>query len=137
MRRNYSNGLGLAAALILAGCTTMEKTKLNNAKLASEKPANALAFQANSSFAKGLSDKEIENLTAAELQALEYGKSGEEIKWIGDKKTVSGSVIAFQPFRVGQSNCRRFEHQMVDVRNKKSASGTACKRSDEPWKLVQ
>ena len=120
---------------LLAGCTSgmlagsVDKTE----------PAktSALAFQSDEGFGRGLSEKQKGALSAAEMQALEFGKPGEPVKWGDEKGPVSGSVIVTQPFRVGQSSCRRFTHLLKRKSESQKANGTACRRGGGSWRLVQ
>ena len=37
---------------------------------------------------------------------------GTPVTWMGEGKSVSGSIVVSQPFRVGQSSCLRFSPQV-------------------------
>lgn len=130
--------MGLVAGL-LSGCAA----GLSSQRLASDSnvadPATkpALAFQANDQFGSGLSRTERGRLSAAEAQALEFGRPGEPIAWGGDSDGASGTVSVTQPFRVGQSNCRRFSHLLTVKSKSQEWNGTACRRQGENWRLVQ
>lgn len=127
-----------ACLLFAAGCTSLNSTNVGpETNLSDPKVASALAFAANDDFAKGLTAAERRRLTDAERQALDFGKSGEAISWSSKRGGISGSIIASQPFRVGRSDCRRFSHQMNRAGQSVAASGTACKRPGQPWKLVR
>ena len=104
----------LLSFLMLAGCSSAlsGRTAGSQADLATATPGNALAFQSDKDFGKGLSQRERSELTAAELKAFEFGNPGEPVKWGGGRARVSGSVVVTQPFRVGQSSCRRFSHRL-------------------------
>ena len=127
-------GIVLGCAL-LAGCTT----KLFAGSVDSTAPGqtSALAFQSDEEFGRGLSEKQKGALSAAEMQALEFGNAGEPVKWGDEGGSVSGSVVVTQPFRVGQSSCRRFTHLLKRKSQSQEANGTACRREGGSWRLVQ
>ena len=127
----------LALIGILAGCTlTNAKGRVGNSGLASSQPVEALAFQADEQFAKGLSKSDRKNLSQAERKALDFGEAGSPILWKGNNDKVSGTVTVFSPFRVGKSNCRRFAHKVSDGDKSRNVTGTACQRNGGGWKLV-
>ena len=97
----------------------------------------ALAFQADKNFAKDLSTSERRKLSQAEMQALDFAAADEPILWQGARKSVSGKVTAYQPFRVGNSNCRRFSHVVVSDEKENELSATACKNKENSWQLIQ
>lgn len=96
----------------------------------------ALVFALPGDFGKSLAVPAQNSLGVAEAQALDFGKAGEAVKWDATGPDVSGTVIAFQPYRVGTSNCRRFRHELRQMGATRSASGTACKRNGGDWQLV-
>lgn len=124
---------------LLAGCSSTAATNPNlDAGLQpTEGQTIALAFAANTQFNEGLNAKERKQLTEAESRALNFGKSGEQIAWQSDRNGISGFITASQPFRVGQSDCRRFSHQMNRAGKAVSANGTACRTGDGNWRLVR
>ncbi|MEL6948363.1 MAG: hypothetical protein AAFO73_12150, partial [Pseudomonadota bacterium] len=100
--------VSIIAALVLSGCTSLASTRPGaDTALAPPKVATALAFSANDDFANGLTPAERRQLTDAERQALDFGKSGEAIAWSSKRSGISGSIVASQPFRVGKADCRR------------------------------
>lgn len=127
----------LCLGLMVTSCTSLasrgEKVSLTSA---SESHA-ALAFSSDESFADGLEAADKLIVSKAERQALDYGESGEKIGWVGQTKKAKGTIVAFQPFRVGRASCRRFEHKMTMVGEIKSVNGTACKKNDGSWRLVK
>lgn len=136
MNKNY---VTLIAALVLGGCSLTGKNKLSDSQttLSGDPSSTALAFQADRKFGSGLTSKERDSLSAAEKKALEYGAAGQEIGWKGETPKVSGTIVAYQPFRVGQSSCRRFEHRIVQRNKGENATGTACRRAGGDWRLIE
>ena len=126
-----------AVLAALAGCNANRTSPLGSSKLVGGGPLpQALIFQVDMALKEGLTREEQHQIAASELRALEYGESGQGILWSGGRPEVSGSIVAFQLYRVGSSSCRRFEHKMKRKGKNRKAIGTACKRNDERWKLV-
>ena len=68
----------------------------------------------------------------AEYIALEKGRSGSPVMWKGLLE-ISGKVIPQQPYQVGSSDCRRYEHILQDGETEKRATGTACRDDNGSW----
>lgn len=130
--------LVLACTLLAACSQSLGKSNSGDASTLALTPAGeALAFQADDDFGKGLSSAQRSALTAAESQALEFGEAGQPITWGNQSGAVFGSVVVTQPFRVGQSNCRRFTHNLTNKSKNRQIYGTACQRGGGSWRLVQ
>ena len=129
----------LISAVLMSGCTSALSNRSVDADDASQNTSqeSALAFQSDEEFGRGLSEKQRGALSAAELQALEFGEPGRPVKWGDEEGRVSGSVVVTQPFRVGQSSCRRFTHLLTRKSTSQQAKGTACRRQGGSWRLVQ
>lgn len=129
----------MVVVLALAGCTlsSTKRASLGASNLAVPVTQQALVFQIKKDFGLSLSSKEKEIITTTERRALEYGAVGRSINWVGDSPKVLGTIIAYRPFRVGQSNCRRFEHRLTTATGNETAAGTACQQGDSSWKLIK
>jgi surface antigen len=125
----------MLSCLTLVGCSTARSNRMVDTEV--ESTGTALAFLSDKDFGRSLSKSERNKLTAAELKAFEFGQPGKPVKWGGVRERVSGSVIVTQTFRVGQSSCRRFSHNLVRGESSEQTNGTACRRQGGPWKLVQ
>ena len=136
MFRNCNKAGILLTCAVLVGCTSA-MSKRSDQTLALVPAGEALAFQADDDFGKDLSKKQRGALSAAESQALEIGQPGKSVLWGEKSDAVSGSVVVTQPFRVGQSNCRRFTHRLIMKSESEQADGTACRREGGSWRLVQ
>lgn len=68
----------------------------------------------------------------AEYIALEKGQSGSPVSWKGLAE-ISGKVIPQQPYQVGSTDCRRYEHILQDGGTEKRATGTACRNDKGSW----
>lgn len=122
---------------VLVGCTQLGGNGLAPQASLATTPYKALAFQADANIGKDLSVAEKDRLTKAEQTALDYGRVGQEIGWKSDEKSHAGSITAFQVFRVGASNCRRFRHKLVSDGSVVTLDGTACRRQGGQWLLVR
>ena len=124
------------AGLLLAGCSATRDANIRS-EVSPDKSQIALAFAVDQTLRGKLSTKAQEALSAAESQALDFGQPGESVGWQVSNAKQSGSVIAFQPFRIGESNCRRFVHRVSIEADKMSTSGTACREDGRSWALVE
>lgn len=116
----------------VSGCTLL-------ARKSGEQTANdagALILISQTAFADPLSRQGRRKLADAEKQALNFGRAGQPVGWEG-RRGRTGTVTAFQPFRVGKAMCRRFEHTLNLANGPQTAAATACRRGDGPWKLVK
>ncbi len=73
----------------------------------------------------------------AEYKALEYSKGGELVNWTGKTGSVSGKVVAAQPYRVGSQDCRQYSHELDQSGIVTNARGTACRNADGTWSLLE
>jgi len=127
----------LIGCVFITGCTSALSSRSVDSRNASGKHDKALAFQSNEEFGRELSKKERGAVSAAELKALEFGVPGQPVNWGDLDGPVFGSIIVTQPFRVGQSSCRRFTHMLTRKSSRQQANGTACRRKGGSWRLVQ
>ena len=129
------NSPWLLVTLVLAGCTVFAARRPALDSQLPQNGATALAFSAVPKLAGSIDIKGRKLLSQAELKALNFGSSGESVPWESAKS--SGSVFASQPFKVGQSMCRTFEHRLNEPARPKLVRGTACQRNGDQWQLVQ
>ena len=139
MRLIRPHHMVVLASLVLSACsnTLASNSAADNEALARISAGDALAFQADKEFGEGLSSREKGELTSAEIQAFEFGKSGEPVVWGRNRSSATGSIVVTQPFRVGQSSCRRFSHEWKKNAEMRQTKGTACRREGGTWRLVQ
>ena len=125
----------IGLSLLASGCSALSGVKTTDAALVTDH--KALAFQASEQIAKDVTGSDRHSLSAAEEQALNYGVTGQAIDWKRGDGRQGGTVIAYQPFRVGNANCRRFRHQLAGSDNAPTvAEGTACRNASGDWRLV-
>ena len=127
----------LLVTVVGSGCTQIRPKPLLNSGLTAQPENSALAFASNAKFGSKLTKFEKQSLSAAERKALEFGRAGEPVTWNSDQEGVTGRVIVSQPFRVGKSNCRRFSHEVAIKNSTESIEGTACRRNNGSWKLIE
>ena len=139
MHRLFDKLAVVFACALLAACSqSLGKSADGSGSTLGLTPAGeALAFQADDDFGKGLSSAQRKALTAAESQALDFGEAGQPVTWGKQGGAVFGSVVVTQPFRVGLSNCRRFTHSLTNKSQNHQSIGTACQRGGGSWRLVQ
>ena len=73
----------------------------------------------------------------AEYKALEYSTGGELVAWTGKSGSVSGKVVAAQPYRVGSQDCRQYSHELTVSATVTNARGSACRNNDGSWTLLE
>jgi len=133
MLANSAKYMLLPLVMSLTACSTISA---NRGGLGSSSKSAALVFALPGNFGRSLAVPAQNSLGAAEAKALNFGRAGEAVTWNAKGPAVSGTVFAFQPYRVGSSNCRRFRHELRQNNTTQSASGTACKRNGGEWQLV-
>ena len=123
--------------LVLSACNTLSnKSPSVNSPLGNVEQNTALLFQIDSAISEKLTLDERKSIYQAEVKALDFGKSGKPVTWVGARKQVFGSITAFRPFRVGRSTCRSFIHNITISGKKTNGNGTACRVEQRPWKLI-
>ena len=120
---------------VLSACTLTGKRKLDAPSLGGNQEL-ALIFQSNDKFAPFLTSSEKLKVKEVELQALNFGKPSEPFDWAAEP-TTSGTVVAFQLFRVGTEQCRKFKHTVTNSKETDTSQATACLRSNGKWQLVR
>lgn len=83
-------------------------------------------------FGESLDRTSMNRAIQAEYIALEKGRSGSPVVWTGLSE-ISGKVIPQQPYQVGSTDCRRYEHILQDGEAEKRATGTACRNDKGSW----
>ncbi len=80
-----------------------------------------------------LSSGERKMALEAEYRALEYGTTGDPVKWRNLWSGRSGEVLAAQPYRVGAQDCRPYSHTLTGSGVPSVVRGTACRNPDGSW----
>ncbi len=121
---------------VLSACTLTGKRTLDEPSLNADKQDLALVFQSDENFASFLNQSEKLKVKEVEQNALNFGKPSQVFDWTVSQK-ISGTVIAFQLFRVGTQQCRKFRHTVTDSKINEISEATACLRSNGKWQLVR
>ena len=78
-----------------------------------------------------LNDGDQRKALEAEYRGLEYGQGGQAVFWKGE--SLSGEVVAAQPYRVGSQDCRQYSQTVFTIGKPLTARGTACRNADGSW----
>ena len=93
---------------------------------------------AGSQLGQALDD--IDRLKANETQqsALENNKDGVSSSWKNPNTGNSGSITPTSTTRKEKSdeNCRGYEHEIIVDGQKEMVKGTACRKSDGSWRVI-
>ena len=93
---------------------------------------------AGSQLGQALDD--IDRLKANETQqsALENNKDGVSSTWKNPNTGNSGSIKPTRTTRKQGSseNCREYEHEIIVDDQKEVVKGTACRKSDGSWRVI-
>ncbi|MFK5977780.1 MAG: hypothetical protein QM488_02705 [Rhizobiaceae bacterium] len=117
----------------LSGCASTKK--MSDSLILSSVSALAQPLSAGilgGNFGQSLDRTSMSRAIQAEYIALEKGRSGSPVTWKGLSE-ISGKVIPQQPYQVGSSDCRRYEHILQDGAVEKRATGTACRNDKGSW----
>ncbi len=128
----------VAAPGFLAGCTTLTGAPSSSSFAQTSRAGgpvgvlNGLAARPSS----GLQGKTLQDMAlAAEYRALEYKNQGETVTW-ESANGISGRVVAFQPYRVGQQDCRQFTHTFTIDGEMTTLRGAACRTDNGSWTVI-
>ena len=80
-----------------------------------------------------LTPREKQQGIIAEYQALETSFGQAPVKWLNEKTGNFGEVIAGAPYRVGQQDCRSYNHKLIRNSVVTTASGSACRQPNGAW----
>jgi surface antigen len=95
---------------------------------------NALAA---TKLSNGLTQQDIKLAVGAELSTLKYAQPGVAEQWQNPKSGNSGLITAGQPYRIGEQDCRRYQHILLVNGIEKRASGTACSDQKGLWRGLE
>jgi surface antigen len=82
-----------------------------------------------------LSERERTEASAAQFNALQFGRAGAPRAWSGDRGA-SGQVVVGPPVNVNSLYCREFTHSVTAGGQAYSKRGTACREADGRWNVV-
>lgn len=84
---------------------------------------------------KLLSNASKQQASAAQFNALQFGRVGAPRNWVGDSGT-TGQVTVGPFIRVNLIDCRDFTHQVTVSGTSYSRKGTACREADGSWTVT-
>lgn len=145
--------LPVLAVLVLAGCTstapqrTIATAPIVTQPVITEQPAT-LAPREQTQMAMALTDVNgfvdpaalpllsaaaRTQATAAQFNALEYGRPGAPRDWQGGDGTASGRVTVGPDLNVNNLRCRNFTHVVTISGKVYSRAGQACREPAAGW----
>ena len=87
---------------------------------------------------KGLTDltQQLVQAYAAQMQALESGKSGTAVAWKNPDSGRYGSVVPGPAYQTNGQQCRQYTHTIYIDGQPQVAKGNACRNPDGTWTAV-
>lgn len=83
-----------------------------------------------------MDDEDRRRAYAAEMAALESGRSGAPVNWRNPDSGRYGSVVPGPAYQQGPSQCRSYTHTIYIDGTPQTARGTACRNPDGSWQPV-
>jgi surface antigen len=80
-----------------------------------------------------LDEQDRQRAYAAEMDALERGRSGAPVAWRNPDSGHYGTVVPGPAFDRGGRNCREYTHTIYIDGRPQTARGTACRQPDGTW----
>src|SRR5215472_10850063 len=87
-------------------------------------------------IAAGLDDDDKRRAYAAQMQALEGGKSGVAVAWKNPDSGRYGSVVPGPAYQSNGLQCRPYTHTIYINGQPQVARGNACRNPDGTWTAV-
>lgn len=133
------------ALTALAGCTTAS----GGLPLVSAQPTSSSQTVTSRALLSALDGGLIGRIAALELRgadrttaleaeyrALEYTAPAQPVYWQASGRSVSGTVVPSQPYRVGTQDCRQYTVLISQSAGTSEQTGTACRNEDGSWALL-
>jgi surface antigen len=83
-----------------------------------------------------LDDEDRERAYAAQMQALESGRSGAPVTWRNPDSGRYGTVVPGPAYQQDGMNCRQYTHTIYIDGRPQTARGTACRNPDGTWNPI-
>jgi surface antigen len=80
-----------------------------------------------------LDEEDQQRAYAAQMEALEHGKSGAPVSWRNPDDGRYGTVVPGPAYVQAGRNCRAFTHTIYIDGVPQTARGTACRNPDGTW----
>ena len=84
----------------------------------------------------GMDDEDKQRAYAAQMQALEGGRSGAAVQWKNPDSGRYGSVVPGPAYQANGQQCRQYTHTIYIDGRPQVARGTACRNPDGSWTAV-
>jgi surface antigen len=85
---------------------------------------------------RDMDERDRQLAEAAQLQALEYGRSGAPTPWDNPESQHRGQIVPGKPYVQNGLNCRPYTHTIYISGQPQTARGTACRQPDGSWRTV-
>ena len=85
---------------------------------------------------RDMDERDRQLAEAAQLQALEYGRSGSPTPWDNPESQHRGQIVPGKPYVQNGLNCRPYTHTIYISGQPQTARGTACRQPDGSWRTV-
>ena len=89
-----------------------------------------------SEIGRALDEQDRQRAYAAQVQALEYGRSGVATEWRNPDTGHYGTVVPGPAYTVNALDCRDYTHTIYVDGQPQVARGTACRQPDGTWRPV-
>jgi len=83
-----------------------------------------------------MDDEDKQRAYAAQMQALESGKSGVAVAWKNPDSGRYGSVVPGPAYQTNGQQCRQYTHTIYIDSKPQVARGSACRNPDGTWTAV-
>jgi|SRR5581483_7842203 len=83
-----------------------------------------------------MDDEDKQRAYAAQMEALERGKSGAPVAWTNPDSGRHGTVVPGPAFQRNAMTCRQYTHTIYLEGKPQTARGTACRNPDGTWTAV-
>ena len=83
-----------------------------------------------------MDDDDKQRAYAAQMQALESGKSGTAVAWKNPDSGRYGSVVPGPAYQTNGQQCRQYTHTIYIDGKPQVARGNACRNPDGTWTAV-
>src|SRR6266852_6647278 len=84
----------------------------------------------------GMDDEDKQRAYAAQMQALESGRSGAAVPWKNPDSGRYGSVVPGPAYQSNGLQCRQYSHTVYIDGRPQVARGNACRNQDGTWTAV-
>ena len=85
---------------------------------------------------RALDERSRQLAMQAEYRALETGQVGRPVQWRNDQTGQYGEVVVGPGYQVNRLDCRDYTHTVYIGGQPQVARGTACRESDNTWRIV-